>query len=325
MYCQKSKENLLEMCQLLIQSNCDIELEASFREQQKRDSDNYDSDNQTTTNNLGLYCCNSNSEAIDPKIFKLLSIYSKIDIEFILNEADPKIKDEKEKIALDYLTTEAFNYAPLQTLLKGDYREIFFEKEFQRLLKNKECAGFEIHGIKCHKQLIQVRTKQDPEEVLKILEKGYSKIESENVLKWVYGEKYTDELFDLNVVNHLQTKDVLENSMAKSWEEAYFDESKKYFTLSVSWKFDPEEQEEEEEEEEIVEIKIHKNLLIARLGLFREMFAKLEKEEEIISQVTDHSGTRIDTMTIFVGLLYKNKIDTSGDYELKPKVLKRDF
>ncbi|KAJ6235409.1 hypothetical protein M0813_28615 [Anaeramoeba flamelloides] len=106
--------------------------------------------------------------------------------------------------------------------------------------------------------------------------------------------------------------------MEKSWKEAYFDESKKYFTLSVSWKFDPEEQEEEEEEE----IKIHKNLLIARLGLFREMFTKLEKEEEIISQVTDHSGTRVDTMTIFVGFLYKNKIETSGDYELKPKVLR---
>ncbi|KAJ6235408.1 hypothetical protein M0813_28614 [Anaeramoeba flamelloides] len=145
------------MCQLLIQSNCDIEPEASFREQQKRDTDNYDSDNQTTANT-----------------FDLLQIV----IDFILNEADPKIKDEKEKIALDYVTTEAFNYAPLQTLLKGHYREIFFEKEFQRLFKNKECAGFEIHGIKCHKQLIQVRTKQDPEEVLKILEKGYSRLKA---------------------------------------------------------------------------------------------------------------------------------------------------
>ncbi|KAJ3437391.1 hypothetical protein M0812_16552 [Anaeramoeba flamelloides] len=108
--------------------------------------------------------------------------------------------------------------------------------------------------------------------------------------------------------------------MEKSWEEAYLDETKKDFTLLVTWKFDPEE---EEEEAEIVEIKIHQTLLFARLGLFREMFTELEKkEEEKISQVTDHSEKRVDTMTIFVGFLYKNKIETSGDYELKPKVLK---
>ncbi|KAJ6231141.1 ankyrin repeat domain containing protein [Anaeramoeba flamelloides] len=358
LYCQKSKENLLEMCQFLIQSNCPIDSEAFFREEQDRRADDYDTDYQTTTNTLGVYCYNSNSEAIDPKVFKLLLTnkqdpnqlikeerewmskkiefcsclqkllqqhQKKIDllqifIDFLVNEADPKIKDEKGKTALDYVDTETTNSEVLQTLLKGGYGGILFEKEFQSLWQNKECVDFEIHGIKCHKQLIEVRTKQDPEEVKKSLEKDYSKNESQNFLKWVYGEKYTDKLFDIDVVNHLQIKDVIQNSMAKSWNEAYLDESKKDFTLSVSWKFDPEE--EEEEEEEIVEIKIHKILLIARLGLFREMFTKLAKEEETINQVTDHSGMRVDTMTIFVGFLYKNKIETSGDYELKPKVLK---
>ncbi|KAJ3449056.1 ankyrin repeat ph and sec7 domain containing protein secg-related [Anaeramoeba flamelloides] len=361
LYRQKSKENLLEMCQFLIQSNCPLDSEAFLRERQERDTDSYDSDDRTTTNTLGVYCCNSNSQAIDPKVFKLLlankqdpnqlineenkyknktihhcSILQKliqkhqlkldllqIVYPFLIYEADPKIKDEKGKTAFDYLQTETINYEVLQNLLKGNYGPALFEKEFQTLWQNKECTDFEIYGIKCHKQLIEVRTKQDPQEVKTNLEKEYSKNISENVLKWVYGEKYTDELFDPTVVNHLQIKDVLQNSMAKSWEEAYFDESKKDFTLSVSWKFDPEEEEEEEEEEaEIVQIKIHKTLLIARLGLFREMFTKLEKEEEIINQVTDHSGMRVDTMTIFVAFLYKNKIETSGDYELIPKVLK---
>ncbi|KAJ6253005.1 ankyrin repeat-containing protein [Anaeramoeba flamelloides] len=360
LYRQESKENLFEMCQFLIQSNCPIGTEASFREYVNRDTDDYNSDDLTTTNTLGMYCCNYYSKAVDPKVFKLLLVnkqdpnhiineekeykdktihhcsclqkllkthptkvdLTKIVIDFMLNGANLKIKDEKEKIALDYLTTETVNSEVMQTLLKSDYREILFEKEFQTLWQNKQCADFEIHGIKCHKQLIEVRTKQDPEEVKKTLEKEYSKIESENVLKWVYGEKYTDELFNLTVVNHLQIKDVLQNSMATSWNQAYLDESKKDFTLSVSWKYDPEEEEEQEEEAEIVEIKIHKTLLIARLGLFREMFTKLEKEEEIISQVTDHSGKRVDTMSIFVGFLYKNRIETSGDYELIPKVLK---
>ncbi|KAJ6231142.1 ankyrin repeat domain containing protein [Anaeramoeba flamelloides] len=356
LYRQKSKENLLEMCQFLIQSNCPIDSEAFFQVEHHR-RENYDSDDQITTNTLGVYCCNTNSEAIDPKVFKLLltnkqdpnqliktyeeygykkfkfcsclqkllqkhqkkTDFLQIFIDFLVNEADPKIKDENGKTALDYVDTKTVNSEVLQTLLKGGYGGILFEKEFQSLWQNKECVDFEIHGIKCHKQLIEVRTKQDPEEVKKSLEKDYSKNESQNFLKWVYGEKYTDKLFEQDIVNHLQIKDVIQNSMAKSWNEAYLDESKKDFTLSVSFKF---EEEEEEEEEEIVEIKIHKILLIARLGLFREMFTKLAKEEETINQVTDHSGMRVDTMTIFVGFLYKNKIETSGDYELKPKVLK---
>ncbi|KAJ6231140.1 ankyrin repeat domain containing protein [Anaeramoeba flamelloides] len=235
LYRQKSKENLLEMCQFLIQSNCPINSEAFFRLEHDRCADDYNSDEQITTNTLGVYCCNSNSQAIDPKVFKLL-LANKLDpnqlintyerewmskkiefcsclqkllqkhqkkidllqifIDFLVNEADPKIKDENGKTALDYVDTETINSEVLQTLLKGGYGEILFEKEFQSLWQNKECVDFEIHGIKCHKQLIEVRTKQDPEEVKKSLENYYFKHESQNFLKWVYGEKYTYKLFE---------------------------------------------------------------------------------------------------------------------------------
>ncbi|KAJ3442139.1 hypothetical protein M0812_11869 [Anaeramoeba flamelloides] len=219
----------------------------------------------------------SDKELIDlTKIVRDLLVYG----------ADTQIKDNEGKIALDYLTKEAINYQVLNYLLKGQVHEVLFEKEFKMLLKNKELTDFEIHGIKCHKQLIEVRTKQDPE---------------------------------ITLIKHLNIQDVIENSITKSWEEAYLDETKKDFTLLVTWKFDPEE---EEEEAEIVEIKIHKTLLFARLGLFHEMFTKLEKDEEKIIKVTDHSDKRVDTITIFVRFLYKSKIETSGDYELKPKVLK---
>ncbi|KAJ6234932.1 hypothetical protein M0813_28909 [Anaeramoeba flamelloides] len=81
----------------------------------------------------------------------------------MLNEVDLKIKDEIEKIACDYLTTKPINYGPLQTLLKGAYREILFEMKFQTFGKIKNVQLLKFMVIKCHKQLIEVRTKQDPE------------------------------------------------------------------------------------------------------------------------------------------------------------------
>ncbi|KAJ6233648.1 btb/poz domain-containing protein [Anaeramoeba flamelloides] len=301
LYFHKGKENLVEMCQFLIEKGCPINSDFFFNSFQSRNTDYYDSDDTNTTNTL-----------------------AKIVHYFLIYGADTQIKDYKGKIALNFLTKKAINYKVLENLLKGQIHEILLENDFQHLWKSKELTDFEIQGIKCHKQLIEVRTKQDPEIVKKTLEKEYSRNNSENFLKWVYGKKYQSSLLDENLIKHLGIQDVIENSMAKSWEEAYLDETKKDFTLLVTWKFDPEEEEEEEEEEaEIVEIKIHKTLLFARLGLFREMFTKLEKEEEEkISQVKDHSEKRVDTITIFMGFLYKNKIETSGDYELTPKVLK---
>ncbi|KAJ6233647.1 phytochrome-interacting ankyrin-repeat protein [Anaeramoeba flamelloides] len=338
LHLHKSKENLVEMCQFLIEKGCDLNSDFCFELHRARSStEMHDSYWETTTNTLGAYCCNSESEAIDHKPTKFFTTIlheliknhqKKVDLtkivrDFLIYGADTQIKDSSGKIALDYLLKEAINYKVLEFLLKGQIHEILLENDFQHLWKSKELTDFEIQGIKCHKQLIEVRTKQDPEIVKKTLEKEYSRNNSENFLKWVYGKKYHSSLLDENLIKHLGIQDVIENSMEKSWEEAYLDETKKDFTLLVTWKFDPEEEEEEEEEEEIVEIKIHKTLLFARLGLFREMFTKLEKEEEEkISQVKDHSEKRVDTITIFMGFLYKNKIETSGDYELTPKVLK---
>ncbi|KAJ6254374.1 ankyrin repeat-containing protein [Anaeramoeba flamelloides] len=370
LHCHKGQNNLVEMCQFLIEKGCPIDSDFFFHSHQHRSTDYPDSDAKITTNTLGAYCSNSDLDEIDHKVIKCLLVnkqdpnqiinsfdndlskqnffYSclhklirkhqkivdltKIVCDFLVYGADTQIKDDEGKVALDYLTTGAINYEFLQNLLKGKIHEILFEKEFEMLWERKELTDFEIHGIKCHKQLIEVRTKQDPEIVKKTLEIEYSKNISENFLKWVYGQNYNSSLLDETLIQNINIQDVIENSMAKSWDEAYLDETKKDFTLLVTWKFDPEdeveiekeeeEEEEEEEEVEIIEIKIHKTLLFARLGLFREMFTKLEKEEEEISQVTDHSEKRVDTMTIFVGFLYKNKIETSGDYELKPKVLK---
>ncbi|KAJ3449466.1 ankyrin repeat-containing protein [Anaeramoeba flamelloides] len=361
LHCHKDKENLVEMCQFLIEKGCPINSDFLHHYEQSRSTDYHDTNDEITTNTLGAYCSNSDSEAIDHKVIKCLLVnkqdpnqiinkehtnngsnennffyaslhkpiqkhQKKVDLTKIVNYfltygADTQIKDEKGKIALDLLTKEAINYQVLNYLLKGKIHDVSFEKEFEMLWENKELTDFEIQGIKCHRQLIEVRTKQDPEIVKKTLEKEYSKNISENFLKWVYGQNYDSSLLNENLIKHLDLKGVMENSMAKSWGEAYLDETKKDFTLLVTWKFDPEE-EEEEEEAEIVEIKIHKTLLFARLGLFREMFTKLEKEEEKINQVSEHSEKRVDTITIFVGFLYKNKIETSGDYELKPKVLK---
>ncbi|KAJ6226984.1 ankyrin repeat-containing protein [Anaeramoeba flamelloides] len=358
LHCHKYKENLVEMCQFLIEKGCPINSDFFFHSHYSRKVDLSDTDCEITTNTLGAYCSNSDLDEIDHNVIKFLLVnkqdpnqtinsfnndlsetkcffsslhiliqkhQKKVDLTKIVRDllvygADTQIKDNEGKIALDYLTKEAINYEGLQNLLKGQVHEVLFEKEFKMLWKSKELTDFEIHGIKCHKQLIEVRTKQDPEIVKKTLEKGYSKNISENFLKWVYGKKYIGSLFDETLIKHLNIQDVIENSITKSWEEAYLDETKKDFTLLVTWKFDPEE--EEEEEAEIVEIKIHKTLLFARLGLFRGMFTKLEKDEEKIIQVTDHSEKRVDTITIFVGFLYKSKIETSGDYELKPKVLK---
>ncbi|KAJ3437392.1 hypothetical protein M0812_16553 [Anaeramoeba flamelloides] len=127
---------------------------------------------------------------------------TKIVDEFLTYGADTLIKDDKGKIALDYLTKEAINYDVLQNLLKGQIHKNLIEKEFQMLWKSKELTDFEIQGIKCHKQLIEVRTKQDPEIVKKTLEEEYSKNNSENFLKWVYGKKYHNSLLEENLIKH---------------------------------------------------------------------------------------------------------------------------
>ncbi|KAJ3447904.1 btk-binding protein-related [Anaeramoeba flamelloides] len=99
------------------------------------------------------------------------------------------------------------------------------------------------------------------------------------------------------------------SSDSKSSLTSYKNEETKNFIIKV--KIDNQE-DENEEDEDFEEIPVHKFILIARSGLFREMFKTLNRNEEDNS-VVDFSIKTLESLEIFFKYLYTNTIELTAD------------
>ncbi|KAJ3428817.1 btk-binding protein-related [Anaeramoeba flamelloides] len=190
-----------------------------------------------------------------------------------------------------------------------------FEKEFEDLFTNESnFSDYSIKEVKVHKIFLECRIGKPIKEIEQILNE-YSKEQIITFIKWVYSSKIpTSEQQLINeiclkfgITNY--KKKSLQNDLLKLWK----DEDSKDFSIMVP--LDDEEEEEyddDEDEESYEEIPIHKFILIARSGLFRDMFNNIT-ENGLSNSVKDYSRKTIESLEKIFSFFYTNTIELTAD------------
>ncbi|KAJ6247057.1 claret [Anaeramoeba flamelloides] len=180
------------------------------------------------------------------------------------------------------------------------------KEDFGELLKSKEFSDYTIHGIGCHKSLIELRSGISGEELRKIYETKYTQEQFNQFLLWAYCDIHPQNHQIL--VSDLGIENYQEKTLQKDLLLLYNEIEDSDFILCV--KEGEDEDEDEDEDQELEEIPVHKLILIARCGLFRRLFLDVKVEQ---NKITDFSGRSVETLEWFIKFLYTDSIELTAD------------
>ncbi|KAJ6251376.1 hypothetical protein M0813_15033 [Anaeramoeba flamelloides] len=219
------------------------------------------------------------------------------------------------KLKITCGTHSIFIYPSYRNCLIQDFQKLFKSKLFcDSKLKLNE--NFE---LPIHKTLVESRTNLQISTIEDLLnQESFSKEEILIFFKWLYLDQISNQETLKKIFNSLNLSFPPKNSFQKDLLNLYKDEDSKDFTLLIKnendedVKKDKEEEEEEEEEYAMTEIPVHKIVLIARSGLFRDMFQNVTQET---NSVKDYSGKSIDSLEILIKYFYTDKIEITADHD----------
>ncbi|KAJ3444830.1 claret isoform a [Anaeramoeba flamelloides] len=195
------------------------------------------------------------------------------------------------------------------------YRRSRTESEFYDLFKSGEFSDGEISSIPIHKTILEHRVGKKFEEIKQILEKQKPS-NVKTFLEWIYSGKMKNHQILKTISESLQIKDIEKKQFLEDLKSMYEDNESKDFIIVV-----PEEDEENQSDEELDdemkeeggEIPVHKIVLLARSGLFREMFKNTNEKSKTINHVKDYSKKSIESLEILIKYFYTNKIEVTAD------------
>ncbi|KAJ6251054.1 btk-binding protein-related [Anaeramoeba flamelloides] len=212
-------------------------------------------------------------------------------------------------------------------LISGSFSFFIYEtidqtkNDFANLLESGASSDCTIHNIKAHKILIETRTKKTFETIKKLLEEKYDQEIAQNFLTWVYTEKITN-LNIKPILVQLGFEDFKRGRLQRDLELLYKDEDSKDFNILVNedledeeknnYQDDDENDDDDDDDDEIdkIEIPVHKFILQARSGLFREMF---ENTTVNSNSVQDFSQKTPESLEILIKFFYTGKIELTAD------------
>ncbi|KAJ6243703.1 hypothetical protein M0813_22142 [Anaeramoeba flamelloides] len=188
------------------------------------------------------------------------------------------------------------------------YLDSPISRDFFKMFKEKHFVDFKIGIYDCHKFIIKVRTNQnDVEKVKEYLESNFTENEILKFLNWCYSDKNSESEVFQSFWKHFGNIEYSKKRIEDVLSNLYQDEDSKDFSLKIPYNDEEDEEGGEEDEEEI---RIHRFVLQARSGLFREMFTNVKKET---NSVTDYSQKSIETMELLTKYFYTDKIELTAD------------
>ncbi|KAJ6239084.1 regulator of chromosome condensation [Anaeramoeba flamelloides] len=230
-----------------------------------------------------------------------------------INELPQKINipnlQSKNSISIYCSASISFIFNPCNSsTITGDFKKFFERQQFTD-------TQFP-YGIKTHKLLVETRTRCEINQIQKFFE-GKTKEEINSFLKWVY----YDELFNHEIIKKFfSSLDIdfnpEEHTLQNDLLRLYNDEDSKDFNILVKEDDEDEygnEDDDDDEEEVFEEIPAHKFVLLARSGLFREMFENVNEKEKKLNQIKDYSGKSIESLELLIKYLYTEKIELTAD------------
>ncbi|KAJ6240664.1 btk-binding protein-related [Anaeramoeba flamelloides] len=192
--------------------------------------------------------------------------------------------------------------------------------DLELLFKSKKFCDCEIgtlgNQVPVHKALVECRTKLTIDQIQRKLFEQKNSINKEQTLsflKWVYHDKISalEKLEQTFNSLKLTFPPSVGNTLEKDIAQLYEDDDSKDFKIMV--KIDDDEDDENEDEEgNYEEIPVHKFILLARSGLFREMFDNVN-EKDNTNKVQDYSQKTIESLEILIKYFYTNSIELTAD------------
>ncbi|KAJ6254097.1 btk-binding protein-related [Anaeramoeba flamelloides] len=192
-------------------------------------------------------------------------------------------------------------------------------QDFKNIYENQILVDCKLPNtkLKVHKFWLEWRFKNS----FANIERAFADLNSEaceELVKWCYGmnnKKLSADSLNFLISFKLNQKTTLSNELL----QLYLDEENKLFSLLVRVHGDVDEQ-EEVEEEEFEEIPVHKFILLARSGLYRDLFQNVQENS---NSVKDFSGKAIESLEILVKYLYTSQIELTADDD--PQIIVEDL
>ncbi|KAJ3440042.1 ras family-domain-containing protein [Anaeramoeba flamelloides] len=183
------------------------------------------------------------------------------------------------------------------------------ELDFYDLFKSEILCDEKIQKIPVHKLFLEKRLSMEFNKIAELL-KNISKETVNLFLDWAYGKtEYPNKEVTNLLSQHFNITDLENFNLSRTLNDLYRDDESKDFKLLVQTNID----EENEEDKEFEDIPIHKFVLLARSGLFREMFQNLDKKQKQINQIKDYTGKSIESLEILIKFFYTNLIEFTAD------------
>ncbi|KAJ6233257.1 regulator of chromosome condensation [Anaeramoeba flamelloides] len=186
-------------------------------------------------------------------------------------------------------------------------------QDFLTIFKESLFTDSVLQNHRVHKSLIEARTDKTFSQVKQCLEENYSEDEIKEFLIWVYGG-YPKKMTGVKkITKELGIQDFFKRDFTKDLSRIYRDDDSKDFNLAVvvdDEDNEDEEENEDEEDEEVEEIPVHKFVLVARSGLFREMFKTINQNASVVK---DYSGKTVESLEILIKYFYTEKIELTAD------------
>ncbi|KAJ3437475.1 hypothetical protein M0812_16638 [Anaeramoeba flamelloides] len=213
----------------------------------------------------------------------------------------------------------SFLYLDFNNTLSQDLAMLFESKQFC------DCEiGTIGNQIPVHKALVEFRTKLTIEQIQKKLfgekKSTINKEQTLGFLKWVYCDKISDieKLEQTFKLLQLTFPPSVDNTLEKDITQLYKDDDSKDFKILVKTEDDDNDNENKNEEQDedkkgnYEEIPVHKFILLARSGLFREMFDNVN-EKDNTNKVQDYSHKSIESLEILIKYFYTDSIELTAD------------
>ncbi|KAJ6234857.1 hypothetical protein M0813_28834 [Anaeramoeba flamelloides] len=186
-----------------------------------------------------------------------------------------------------------------------------------KLYKTGDVSDCKIKGIPLHKIFVECRLKKKFDEICKILE-NKTKRETLLIMNWVYsGEFKTEPKETFRLLQLFDFKNLGKHKLRDDLKKLLKDDDSKDFNLLIP-DIDQEEEEEEEGEggegeDDFEEIPVHKFILAARSGLFRDMFRNIEQKE---NNVKDYSNKSLEAIELIIDFIYTGDCKVTADTDV---------
>ncbi|KAJ6231589.1 btb/poz domain-containing protein [Anaeramoeba flamelloides] len=166
-----------------------------------------------------------------------------------------------------------------------------------------------VKEVKFHKILVESRIGKPRKHIEQVLNE-YPKEQIKDFIEWVYsGKMHTSKQ---QLIKEICVKFGITDPKHKSLQNdlliLFKDQDSKDFNILVKGDDD------DDDEESYEEIPVHKFLLLARSGLFRDMFQNINEKEQFNS-VKDYSGKSIESIEVLIEYFYTNTINVTADHD----------